>query len=523
MNTRLFFILLLLVGLAMASYGQDIEEVKEINNGPNGSASPNNFVIANNKLFFIATDEINYTKLWVTEGTGATTQLLGPMSGVIGSISGLVSYKGKVYFSYNDNVNGLELWVSDGTVAGTKLFKDLRPGIAGSLPRAFTVANNKLFFMAETTIGTDLYVSDGTVAGTVIIKTSVDIFNGLTAFAILNNEIYFNSDDGAGSGYGLWKSNGTPGSAVLVKTGMTPGVTGCNYVVLNNKLYFSGFDYTHGSELWVTDGSEPGTYMVVNLGADNGGILGSGSPTSPTGMVVYKGKIYFAGKDDAHGVELWVTNGTASGTHMVKDIYPGTFGSEPHQIMVFNGSLYMICALTQELYKSDGTETGTQLVKMINYYYKFSAVWNGKIYMTSDTWDNNVIWESDGTPTGTGPIKVQNTNNPVTSLGPDQTFTEYNGELYFSGSCYNITKGYELCKLTSGTAVKAFSFTGNGNWSNPANWSGNKVPPATLPAGYSVVISGNCILDVTQHVQTGASITVTAGSTLLILGSLTIQ
>ncbi len=520
MSTRLFFILYLSVGLVMASYGQDIVEVKEINNAPNGNAFPGNFVIAGNKLFFIAIDEINYSKLWVTEGTEATTQLLGPMSGVIGTISGLVSYNGKVYFCYNDNITGLELWVSDGTVAGTKLFKDLHPGNVSSFPRAFTVANNKLFFMAETAPGiTDLYVSDGTVAGTAIVKPRVDIFNGLTAFAIFNSEIYFISDDGTGTGYGLWKSNGMPGAAVLVKTGMIPGVTGCNYVVLNNRLYFSGFDYTHGSELWVTDGSEPGTYMVVNLGADGGGSLGSGSPTSPTGMVVYNGKIYFAGKDDAHGVELWVTDGSAAGTHMVKDIYPGTSGSEPHQITVFNGSLYMICAFTQELYKSDGTEAGTELVKGVNYDSRFGTVWNGKIYMVNGY--DNVIWESDGTPAGTGPIKVQNTNDPV--RGGGDPFTEYNGELYFSGSCYNITKGYELCKLTSASAVKAFSFTGNGNWSNPANWSGNNVPPATLPAGYSVVINGNCILDVTQHVQTGASITVTAGSTLLILGSLTIQ
>ncbi|MBC7890445.1 MAG: hypothetical protein H7Z13_21425 [Ferruginibacter sp.] len=45
----------------MAPYAQDIERVKEINTGLNGSAYPNNLLIVNNKLFSIATDQVNYT------------------------------------------------------------------------------------------------------------------------------------------------------------------------------------------------------------------------------------------------------------------------------------------------------------------------------------------------------------------------------------------------------------------------------------------------------------------------------
>ncbi len=508
-------IMLMILGAALA---QDIERVKEINTGPNGSAYPHDLVIANNKLFFIATDNVNYTKLWVTEGTDATTLFLGPATGVIGSISNLVSFKDKVYFSYDNGSTGLELWVSDGTVAGTVLFKDLYLGSTGSYPHFFTVANNKLFFMADAVDGPRrLYVSDGTVAGTVIIKNSaIDIFNGLNAFAILNNDIYFRGDDGTGSGSGLWKSNGS--GAVLVKKDIVPGTTGCNTVVLNNRLYFTSFDFTYGSELWSTDGTGPGTNIVKNLAPDGGGVYGSGAPPN---LIVYNSKIYFVGKDDINGPELWVTDGTGTGTKMVKDIYPGVNGSQPYKMIVYNGLLYMICSLTQELWKSDGTDIGTTFVKAIAPYSKFSAVWNGKMYITNDSYDN-IVWESDGTATGTKPLVVQNTINTIYSLGPDLTFTEYNAELYFSGYCYIISLAYELCKLKSGTAVKAFSFTGNGNWSNPANWSGGVLPPANLPAGYSITINGNCILDITQRLLTGSSLTVAAGKSLVILGSLNI-
>ncbi|MEP7109245.1 MAG: ELWxxDGT repeat protein [Ferruginibacter sp.] len=520
MSRHLFISGILLINFFPAPYAQLIEKVKEINTAPNGSAYPHNLTTANNKLFFIAGDNINYNKLWITEGDSATTHMLGPATGALNSIANLVSYKGKVYFSYNDEINGLELWVSDGTAAGTVIFKDLYPGITGSFPQSFTVANNKLFFMAGSVDGERrLYVSDGTVAGTVVIKNNyIDLFNGMTTFAILNNNIYFRSDNGTGAGYGLWKSDGTLAGTLLVKPDITPGTAGGNYAVLNNKLYFSAFDYLNGSELWVSDGTEPGTHMVKNLKADGVGILGSGSPEN---LTVYNSKIYFEASDDAHGDELFVTDGTAAGTQLVKDMLPGTNSSVPYQITVYNGYLYIICIITQELWKSDGTEAGTELVKVILPDSKFAAIWDGKMYIIN-SYDNSV-WESDGTAAGTGPVKVQNTLNPVASYGGDYFFTEYNAELFFSGQCYLITGAYELCKLTLGAAaVKAFSFTGTGNWSNPANWSGGKLPPANLPSGYSITINGQCILDIAQHIQSGATLTVAAGKSLLILGSLNI-
>jgi ELWxxDGT repeat protein len=68
------------------------------------------------------------------------------------------------------------------------------------LPRAFTVANNKLLFMGNSVDGERrLYVSDGTPAGTKVIKNNyINLFNGLTDFAVLNNDVYFTGDNGTG-------------------------------------------------------------------------------------------------------------------------------------------------------------------------------------------------------------------------------------------------------------------------------------------------------------------------------------
>ena len=504
------------IAAVLSAPAQVFELVKEINTA--GNSYPSSFTSANNKLFFIATDNVNYNKLWVTEGTAATTQFIGPAGSVIGSISNLVSYNNKLFFSCNDGINGQELWVSDGTIGGTQMFKDVYPGANGSYPQYFTVANNKLFFMGSSPVGERrLYVSDGTAAGTFVVKNNyIDILNGQSTFMVLNNAVYFRSDNGSGAGNGLWKSDGTLAGTVIVKPDLIAGTLGANYAVLNNKLYFSGFDYTNGSELWVTDGTDPGTYMVINLSTDGVGILNSGAPQA---LTVYNSKIYFSAKDDTHGQELFVTDGTAAGTQLVKDILPGISSSFPSEITVYNGLLYIFSYPLSELWKSDGTDAGTQKVKTILPYARFAAVWNGKIYMVSGS--DATIWESDGTATGTKPAVVSNTNNPISYSGADLAFTGYNGAIYFSGFSPFITSGYELCRLVTGLPpVTSFTFTGSGNWSNPANWSGGLVPPANLPSGNHIVITGTCILDVTQNVQSGASITVATGGGLLILGSL---
>jgi ELWxxDGT repeat protein len=39
-----------------------------------------------------------------------------------------------------------------------------------------------------------------------------------------------------------------------------------------------------------------------------------------TWFIEYSGKLIFMANDSAHGSELWVTDGTALGTHILKDI-----------------------------------------------------------------------------------------------------------------------------------------------------------------------------------------------------------
>ncbi len=450
-----FLLILFFTVFSAALPAQVIQKLKDLRTG---NSFPFDFTIAGTKLFFIASDDVN-AGVWVTSGTAANTIKLTPSSGPLNSLSDIVAYNNKVYFSYNDGLNGYELWVTDGTVAGTVMLTDLYAGNSSSNPRYFTVANNKLFFMGDNIDGERrMFVSDGTAAGTFVIKNNyISLFNGLSTFAILNNDVYFTSDNGTGFGSGLWKSDGTIAGTVLVKPDIISTMGG-NYTVLNNTLFFNSDDGVHGSELWTTDGTTAGTNMVINLRADGGAIMYSGAPFN---FITYNNKVYFTASDDTHGAELFSSDGTAAGTQLVKDMQPGAEGSVPQQSVIYNGNLYFSCyngSTATGLWKSDGTTAGTILIKQgggndpFLRDCKFAPAFNGKLYFFVNELQFYPLWETDGTAAGTKPATFTNTASPAfgTPVNGSFNFSLYNNELYFGGKCGTISQDIEPCKLTAG-------------------------------------------------------------------------
>ncbi len=72
-----------------------------------------------------------------------------------------------------------------------------------------------------------------------------------------------------------------------------------------------------------------------------------------------------------------------------------------------------------------------------------------------------------------------------------------------------------------------YTFTGNGQWTDVNNWDEGLVPPASLPAGSTIIINpvvnGECILNSSQQVLSGGFFTVLPGKKLIVPGNLTIQ
>ena len=104
------------------------------------------------------------------------------------------------------------------------------------------------------------------------------------------------------------------------------------FVKYNSKMYFQANHNTHGNEMWVTDGTAVGTNLVKDI---NPGTSGS----QINGFIVFNGKIIFSANDGAHGLEMWESDGTDTGTKMVIDLN-ATTGMNPTQFFEFGNNRY---------------------------------------------------------------------------------------------------------------------------------------------------------------------------------------
>jgi len=241
-----------------------------------------------------------------------------------------------------------------------------------------------------------------------------------------------------------------------------------NLTDVNGTLYFKADDGVNGAELWKSDGTTTGTILVKDIYA---GATGSYSDY----LVNVNGTLYFKAYDTTNGYELRKSDGTTTGTVLVKDIFSGIGNSSPINLTDVNGTLYFNASTGTngaELWKSDGTNAGTVLVKDIyagttdSYPTNLVNV-NGTLYfIANDGTNGKELWKSDGTTTGTVLVKDINSNASNSGIA---NLTESNGTLYFSAS--DGTNGVELWKsdgTNAGTVLVKDIYVGLGS-SVPAN------------------------------------------------------
>lgn len=211
------------------------------------------------------------------------------------------------------------------------------------------------------------------------------------------------------------------------------------------KVFFLATTALTGRELWVSDGTAEGTYLVRDIMPGPAEIYFE--EVAPMGD-----KVFFCAEGPSTGHELWVSDGTEEGTHLVKDIYPGAGGSDVEHLTVQGSKLFFQATDPthgQELWISDGTELGTKLVKDINVglgdadIYSIIAAGGGVMFNAYAAKTGNELWFSDGTAKNTVMIKDI---NPEGDSQPEMgAFVD--GVLYFSAD--DGTHGWELWKVVS--------------------------------------------------------------------------
>ena len=414
---------------------------------------PRYSTVINTTLFFAATNGTNGYELWKSDGTGAGTVLVKDINPGIASANCmlLTDVGGVLYFAANDGTTGNELWRSDGTVAGTVLVTDINTG-GNADPLELANAGGVLYFSATTpSFGREIWKSDGSVAGTAMVR---DI-NVLTQAATMvspvnaNGRIFCGLSDGVNSQQ-LWVSDGTASGTRRVG----PLLDYVNYLFnVSGIVYFTGADATYGAELWRSDGTDAGTFMVKDffagsfgsnaaaIAAINGmifvvaqGDINSGlwrTDGTDAGTVFLKtldsiryptvmnGVLYFAGRESATaGIELYRSDGTAAGTRMVKDIYPGLNNSSPNRLAYVGGALYFQAGSPGSVgvWKSDGSDAGTVFVDFSSNARSFTEHGGAVLFVAEAAFPNVDLWRTDGTAAGTALVSRYSTSNPVMSL-----------------------------------------------------------------------------------------------------------
>ncbi len=142
--------------------------------------------------------------------------------------------------------------------------------------------------------------------------------------------------------------------------------------------------------------------------------------SSPGHLTRMGSTLFFRADDGSSGVELWKSNGTSTGTKRVKNIRPGG-SSDPEHLTVVGDTLYFAAndgTTGRELWKTDGTGSGTKRVKNVrsgsadSNPTEFVALGNTLYFTADDGIHGYELWKSNGTSSGTKQVKDINKQAP---------------------------------------------------------------------------------------------------------------
>ncbi|MCB9883673.1 MAG: hypothetical protein H6832_17365 [Planctomycetes bacterium] len=349
--------------------------------------------------------------------------------------------------------------------AQVTLLKDIRPGRLGSSGTEIVSDGNFAVFAANDggTLGNTVWATNGSPAGTYYLRTGL---KNPKWFASTGDKMFFSASD-AQNGQELWVTDGTPSGTVIPKKLMNGLLDSTVAVVTTHEgsVYFFAYGLVNNQRtlgLWCSDGSASGTILLKT------GTLGFSTSTIATyWRSASLGKdLYFLNRETGTG-ELWKTDGTVAGTQMVF-----TFNDRAKQISPLIGWKGKVwCDVIQnakhELWTSDGTSAGTSFLVNGWAANSMTPADSGDVmyfgFAPSGTGTYTELWKTDGTLAGT-----QSITNQVTMLdappGHTQGVPLGGRKVFFAGRVGNAMWPF----VTDGTATGTVQLSSTINmWVSP--------------------------------------------------------
>ena len=309
----------------------------------------------------VSLDNGTGAELWITDGTAPGTRLVADLySGRPGSHpEPMIEWRGQVYFLAGPATNR-NLYVTDGTALGTRALTS-GVNVHSSLPVAH---GTQLFFVAESASqGRELWSTDGTRSGTrIYLDLNPGPASGLHALeaASLGNYLYFAGDQ-TGSNREVWRTTGSPANTSLFVDLFPPaGSLPANFQRVGQRLVFAARTQVSPWQYFGTDGTtveqltfEPNyTFRNHQLVSNNQRLIGKLGSTSLQEIVMF------------------ATDGTRAGTRIIQRIPAGSQGTSVQLFRVSSGDKVVFSAASgafgNELFISDGTAGGTGLLRDLN-------------------------------------------------------------------------------------------------------------------------------------------------------------
>jgi ELWxxDGT repeat protein len=342
----------------------------------------------------------NTMQLFLTDGTAAGTRTLSNFAGnQYGLVSDHIALNGKVYVALESNLSCCEpdLWATDGTTAGTVRI-DSNEGFPTFhlQPSSLRAFGQSVALLTDTeNQGVQLSMVDTTTNALTILATPSGASYGSTIAAMDGFILYLSGN--ANNGLQLWRSDGTlPGTTMVMNMG--PGVQLSQLsqdIVMTrvgDRAIFQSENAQNGPQLWGSDGTAQGTVPLIATPTPSG----SGYVQPLLGVVGTHG--YYAiytGTD----LRVVVTDGTLAGTHVLTEAGP----------LDLSG---LITNNTPNSNQVAGDDTLTFL-----YTYHFDASGNTK-HLYAYTPQSNALTDLLDAPV----------------LDGAEPMLAYNGQLYFRGS-----------------------------------------------------------------------------------------
>lgn len=508
---KFYSLFLLLSGLII--FAQNPLVVKDVTSSlkPTGNSDKAdlNYAKWNGKIFYAGTGS---NMLCVTDGTTAGTIGISNLGGTT-NISAIIPAQDFVYIITSDvtftpTIGSTDkIWKSNGTISGTSLVYTFETasgfsnvGVYYSVSahnKNYSVDGNTLYFSAYDSInGKELWKTDGTTAGTIMLK-DIKVGTGSSqssGFCKIPSTTLFIAQS-VGLESKLWKTNGTTAGTEQIPVAEPFYIVNQDMAKLGDKVIFFAHNTIDGYEPYVSDGTAVGTFMLKNINLSGNSLTtqAMGLHLKIAGQYCY----FIANNGTTNG--LWRTDGTIAGTievipnvtNGISDTGYSTTDAENIWFVNFTGS-----NANQQLYKSNGTVEGSSQVFSNLSYAQNLTTYKGALWFRSaniGTPANAEVWRSDGLTVNTElaldlePAVISGT--PFSS-NPN-AFFELNDKLYFFGKGNNNNSHY----LYQYTGDFTFNGSVSNDWNNKNNWNSMLKPgitdEVTIPVGQNVNVSSN--------------------------------